>query len=202
MNTITLKGFIKDIRPSHKIENTDFDKANLIVKRDSGVEDIIDIKFKRFSNKYKENDEISITGNIRSYSYKVKDNKNKVNIYVFTYFDRPETDYSNKVVFDGRICKINGLRVTKNGKHNTHFIVANNIALENSTKRLNSYIPCIVWGKAAKEASQLKVSDKIRIEGELHSREHRKKLSNGEVEISVAHEVFVTHFEVINDGDL
>lgn len=198
MNSIILKGYIKDIEPSHTIEGVEFNKAHLIVKRDNGKEDILNIKFKKFTNKYQENDLIFLKGNIRSYSYKVQGNKNKVNIYVFTYFDVPEEDVNNKVEIDGRICKIDPIRKTKAGKHNIHFIVANNITSETSDKRLNSYIPCIAWGKLAKEISKLDVSTKIKLNGELHSREHRRMLADGNYEICVAHELFVTSYEVLN----
>ena len=198
MNNITLKGYLKDIEPSHTIEGVEFNKAHLIVKRDNGKEDILNLKFKKFTNKYQENDLIFLKGNIRSYSYKVQGNKNKVNIYVFTYFDVPEEDINNRADIDGRICKIDPIRKTRAGKHNIHFIVANNIVSENSDKRLNSYIPCIAWGKLAKEISKLSVNTKIKLIGELHSREHRRMLDDSIYEICVAHELFVTSYEVLN----
>lgn len=199
MNIITLKGIIKNIERSHTIQGITYDKAKLIVKRDNGSEDIINLKFKKFSNHYVENEEVSLTGNLRSYSYKVSESKNKVVIYVFTYFDQPEDDTINSVEIDGRICKIDNLRTTKQGKNNIHLILANNIICEDndSSKRLNSYIPCIAWGKLARELSKLDVSTKISVKGKLHSREHRKVHENGEVELCVAHELLVSSFKVI-----
>ena len=199
LNEAIFKGILKDIEPSHNIEDITFDKAKLLVKRDNGSEDVIDLKFKSFCNTHKENDEIIIKGNVRSYSYKVNDVKNKVNIYVFTYFDEPEDEIceTNIVDIDGRICKINPLRTNKNGKHNIHFILANNLISSDSTKRLNSYIPCIGWGLTAKELSNLKVNTKLKIKGQLHSREHKKIHTNGEVELRVAHELHVKSFEVL-----
>lgn len=198
MNTINLKGYLKDILPSHTIEGVEFNKAHLIVKRSNGKEDILDIKFKKLTNKYKENDLVFLKGNIRSYSYKVLGNKNRVNIYVFTYFDVPENECNNQAELDGRICKIDPIRRTKTGKNNIHFIVANNITSESSDKRLNSYIPCIAWGKLARELSKLSVNTKIKLNGELHSREHRRMLDDGTYELCVAHELFVTSYEVLD----
>lgn len=198
MNEAIFRGILKDIEPSHTIEDITFDKAKLIVKRKNGSEDAINLRFKSFCNKYKENDEIEIKGNVRSYSYKVSEDKNKVIVYVFTYFDEPEEcDIINKVEIDGRICKINPLRKNNNGKHNIHFILANNLVASDSSKRLNSYIPCIGWGLTAKELSKLSVNTKLKIIGELHSREHKKVHPSGEVEIRVAHELHVNKFEVI-----
>ena len=199
MNRIVLRGIIKNIEPSHTIDDIIFNKAKVICRRDNGQEDIINLSFKSFSNKYKENDEICISGNLRSYSYKIDEETNKVVVYVFTYFDIPEdTDFThNTVEIDGRICKINKLRTTKNGKHNLHFILANNILSNDGNKRLNSYIPCIVWGKLAREMSQLNVNSRIKLKGSLQSREHKKVHKNGNIEIRVAHELLITEYEVI-----
>lgn len=198
MNDIRLSGIIKNIQHSHNIGDISFDKAQLIVNRGNGYEDVINLRFKSFSNKYKDNDKINITGNIRSYSYKVSEDKNRVIIYVFTYFDElsDEDNVNNEALIDGRICKINDLRTTKSGKHNIHFILANNLHSQDNEKRLNSYIPCIAWGKIAKEIEKYSVNTKLKVKGQLHSREHMKKLENGDVEIRIAHELLVTEFEV------
>lgn len=200
MNEIVLSGILKEIQPSHSIDGISFDKAKLICKRENGVEDIINLRFKSFSNKHKDNDEVCIKGNLRSYSYKVSEDKNKVIIYVFTYFDEPDEDeiITNRVVIDGRICKINPLRTTKNGKHNIHFILANNLVSADSSKRLNSYIPCITWGVTARKFSELSVNTKVKLYGELHSREHKKVYEDGTVEFRVAHELVVTDYEVLD----
>ena len=199
MNEITLRGVIKDIEPSHSIEDINFSKAKMIVKRSNGAEDAINLRFKTYSNKYKDNDVVVLKGNVRSYSYRVSEDKNKVIIYVFTYFDAPDDDVetTNEVIIDGRICKINALRNNKNGKQNVHFILANNLLSNDGSKRLNSYIPCIAWNKLAKELSQLPVNTRLNIRGELHSREHKKLLDNGDMEIRVAHELLVLDYEVV-----
>lgn len=141
MNKIILKGRIKDIQYSHTIKDVDFYKAHLIVKNDTlQLEDLINLKFKRFSNIYNELDEVNLEGNIRTYSSNLGD-KNKVEVYVFTYFDKSEEDKVNYVELDGKICKTNTLRKTKSGKDVYNFILANNLINDNQI--LNSYIPCV-----------------------------------------------------------
>lgn len=201
MNEIILKGIIRNIQDSHVINNVEYCKADLVVKNNhSKNDDVIQLKFKKFTNKYKENDFAEIYGNVRSFSQKL-DNKNKVDIYVFTYQDLFETDVetNNTLFLDGRICKKDILRTTKSGKNNFHFILANNIISEKSGQKVNSYIPCVAWGKLAIEMSELNVNDKIEICGELHSREYKKQLEDGELEIKVAHEVVVTNYKKIED---
>lgn len=200
MNEIKLKGFIRDIKSSHSINDIDYDKANLVVQRDAGIEDILNLRFKRFSNTYREGQEIELVGNVRSYSKHLSDGKNKVEIYVFTYFDKPEDfEDTNELILDGRICKIDSIRTVSNGKSNIHFILANNLDIEDSNKKLNSYLPCIAWGTLAKQISLLNVNDKIKITGRLQSREYKKYISEDEYEIRIAHEIYVKSFELLND---
>ena len=198
LNNIELCGILKDIQHSHDIGDISFDKASLIVKRSDSKEDIINLRFKTFSNRYKDGDTVRLTGNIRSYSCRVAEDKNKVTIYVFTYFDYPEIEdgTTNSATIDGRICKINPLRKSKNEKKNIHFIVANNLVVSDK-KRLNSYIPCIAWGSLAEEISKFGVNTNLKLEGELRSREHKKVHDNGDVEFRVAHEFLVTGYEVV-----
>ena len=141
MNNIVLHGVLKDIEYSHNINDIEFYKANLIVDRGNGKEDLINLKFKKFSLYYNENQDIYLEGNIRTYSQKLKD-KNKVDIYVFTYFDIPKDTENNRCKIDGKICKQGILRKTKSGKDVIDFILANNIE-NNNNPSLNVYIPCV-----------------------------------------------------------
>lgn len=188
MNEINLKGIIKNIEYSHNINDIEFYKANLLVKREDGKEDIVNIKFKRFSNPYKENEEISLTGNLRTFSRK-EEGKSKVDLFVFTYFDKPEELISNNIVkLRGNICKKNEIRKTRDGKDVINVILANNIKLDNYT--LNCYIPLCLWGKQAKTINELPIGTPIYIEGRLISREYKKYIDN-DYEIRIAHEVNV-----------
>lgn len=191
MNEIYLKGVIRNIQYSHTIDNVVYHKADMIVKRPDGREDLLIVKFKQFSMNFKEDSVVELVGNIRSYSHKV-DGKNSVEIYVFSYFDEVENSESygsdNVATVVGKICKKDDLRTTINGKHYIHFILVNNMMLENG-QRLNSYIPCVAWGKTAKDIdANYNISDTIKIDGQLHSREYKKKISDTEIEIKVAHE--------------
>lgn len=191
MNIVKLRGIIKDIKPSHNVGDIEYDKANLIVSRDGTREDIITLKFKKFSNTFQEDDTISIIGNVRSYSKQIN-GKNKVDVYVFTYFDKNEDDVINEFDIDGRICKINDLRVLENGKSCIHFIIANNLNVSNDSQKLNSYLPCVAWGNEAKELSAKSVNDVIHIKGEIHSRIYKKVIGENDFEYRTAHELVVT----------
>lgn len=204
MNSILLKGYFRSIEPSHTIEGVEYCKSDFIVKNShTGNDDVISLKFKKFSNKYKDGDYAEILGNIRSYSYRNNDGTNKVNIYVFTYQDivNIETNDNNVACIDGRVCKKDILRTTRSGKNNFHFTIANNIISDRTNQKVNSYIPCVAWGRLAIELSKVNINDKLEIDGELHSREYKKTLPNGEIEIRVAHELVVQSYKYVDEEE-
>ena len=195
MNEVKLKGIIRNIQYSHNIGDITYDKAELIVNRSNGQEDLINIKFKRFSNLNMENDEVALKGNIRTFTDKV-DDKNVVQQYVFTYFDESEfvsETSTNEVTIDGEICKLNDMQVLSNGKHLVRFVILNKI--EKSNTSLNSYIHCVAFGRLAKIVSTFKVGDNVIINGELHSHTYKKSVSEDNFELRLTHEVFVTDIQ-------
>ena len=195
MNEIILKGLIKNSCFSHQINGVDYYKSDLIVPNNRGQEDIITLMFKKCLNPQLDNELISLTGTVRSYSKKLDDNKNKVSIYVFTYFDKPENNLvENHSILSGRICKIDSLKTMKSGKTCIHAILANNLLVSDGQLKLNNYIPIVFWGNLAQKASTLKVNDKISVIGPLHSRTYTKNYSDGSVEIRTAHEIVVLDY--------
>lgn len=195
MNIVKVKGLLRNIAFSHTIGDVEYCKAELLVPRENGKEDLLDIKFKKFSNTNEENSIVSLSGNIRTFTEK-QGEKNKVHHYIFTYFDIPEEDEDvlNEVVLSGRICKLGELTTLKNQKQLIRFVLANNIEKGNSS--LTSYLHCVAFGVTAKQMSELTVNDRIVIHGEFHSREYKKILDNeGNFEMKVAHEIFVKDFQ-------
>lgn len=202
MNEIKLSGYLEDIRYSHTVNDIIYDKATLIVPRIKGEHDTLDIRFKRCSAMNVPEGKIQLTGTLRSYSKKLSETKNKVEIYVFTYFDSINSETSeeitNKIMIDGRICKKETLHQTKSGKNHLNMILANNLFIQDKNIKLNNYIPIVFWGRLVQRASQLNVGDQILIkDGQLHSRTYVKKYPNGEVEIKTAQEVVVLDYESI-----
>lgn len=195
MNKINLRGFLRDIEYSHSIDDIEYEKANLICPTTSGRDDdIISLKYKKYSNKYKEGDFVELEGNLRSYSTS-KNEKNTVQIYVFTYFDLPDMISANNTQIDGRICKINDLKRTSYNKSYLHFTLANNIFTND--KKINNYIPCICYGDIAEELSKYTVNTKLEIEGEFHSHCYKKYTSDNDFEYRIAHELLVKSFNIL-----
>lgn len=191
MNSITLRGIIKDIAYSHSINSMDFYKATLLVQDSS---DMVPLRFK---NKcpYQEGDYIELEGNIRSYTEKLENGRNKVNIYVFTYFNLPKNTETNYFELDGRVCKLDKIRSTKTGGQHMHLILANNIYGMGKGQKLNNYIPIVGYDDLAKQLSKCEISDKIKITGKFHSRPYIKSNDKAQIEY-VAYEGIINSFEM------
>ena len=197
MNQITLRGLIKNIEYSHEVNGIQYNKADLIVQNLKGTEDLIDLKFKNMKNIPNNNQFISLNGTIRSFSEQLANNKNKVSIYVFTYFDKPLVQLSqNAVTIDGRICKIDNIKTFNSGKQCVHAILANNLFVADNSIKINNYIPIVFWGNLASIATELKINDKLLISGYLHSRTYTKINKEGNLEIKTAHEVIVENYAI------
>ena len=55
MNNIVLRGYLRDIEYSHNIGDIEYEKANLICPNSGGKDDdIISLRYKKYTNKYKE----------------------------------------------------------------------------------------------------------------------------------------------------
>ena len=196
MNEIKLKGKIKDIEFSHIINNIEYQKANIYIPRENAEEDIIPLKFRSSSNRgLQENQEIVIDGNIRSYSQRLDNGKNRVNMYIFTYLDPTEDlDIYNYFQIDGRVCKVDKLR--DNGSR-FQFILANNIILASNKQKLNNYLPVVLSGDLAKIWQGLQISDQVLIKGQIHSRTYKKVDNQGNIFVRTAIELVPTELDRI-----
>ncbi len=82
----------------------------------------------------------------------------------------PGTDASvNRLLLTGTLCKLPVLRRTPLGREICDLILAVNRKYGRA-----DYIPCIAWGRLAREAACLQVGDRIRVEGRLQSRAYIK----------------------------
>lgn len=196
MNEVILKGLIKNVNSSHILNDVEYCKADLIVPGFKGKDNIIDVRFKKCLLPNIENDIISLSGTVRSYSRKLSENKNQVQIYIFTYFDLPnDQNITNDVLLSGRICKIDPIKTIKSGKNCVHAILANNLILQDQNLKINNYIPIVFWGNLALKAQKLKINDQILVHGQMHSRTYTKTYEDGQMEIKTAHEVVVLNYE-------
>ena len=143
---------------------------------------------------------VDISGQVRSYNNYIQEaNKNRLIITVFarTVEVLAEGDAigknPNSVSLNGFICKKPVFRQTPFGREIADILLAVNRSYNKS-----DYVPCICWGRNAKFASTLEVSDNVKISGRLQSRIYQKKYEDGTVEDKTAYEISVSKIEFVN----
>lgn len=198
-NLITLSGKINtDYKFSHQMYGEDFYTFDMEVSRLSEALDILPVTI---SGRLIDEDlfeigkDIEITGQIRSYN-NVVNNRNHLVLTVFAKelnLNLDDGKNPNQVTLNGFICKPPVYRKTPFGREITDILLAVNRAYNKS-----DYIPCIIWGRNAKFANSLEVSDNIKIDGRMQSRIYQKKLENGEIIEKVAYEISVSKIEKVS----
>ena len=204
--------------------------SSIIVRRDSGVEDVLPImvpkqvvrEFKRTTKK-PVGAVVEIKGRLSSFNEKLSDRvKLRIFIKVKTMtLMAKETKHVNEISLKGYICKEVNYRKTPGRTDEKGNVIKKpsritDILLAVNNKQLNAsyYIPCIAWNKEADHASYLKVSDKIAVKGRMQSREYRKEIfiqpdedkkvnNDRQFETRVAYELSInTLTEVMDDANV
>jgi len=182
---------------SHEVSGEKFDKFVLEIKRLSGASDFINViiseRFKTEELSLCENTQVFIRGQFRSYNnYSGIGNKLVLSVFVKDISNSSEEmeENSNFIYLNGYLCKDPIYRITPFGREITDILLA-----VNRIHNKSDYIPCIVWGKNAKIASEMKTGDKLKLSGRIQSREYRKKLENEETVCKTAYEISVCKLE-------
>lgn len=169
------------------------------VKRNSGEGDVIPVIIPdRLINGSKDHEEgfIKVNGHYRSCN-KLVGGKSRLILYVYAkeiefIGEEPDAAENNHIVLEGHICKPPVYRKTPLGRWITDIMLAVNGPCGRS-----DYIPCICWGREAKNASDLAIGSEIKITGRIHSREYIKKLTETESEKRIAYEVSIKNLDVL-----
>lgn len=197
MNRITISGKVENTPEfSHKTFNENFYTFFLSSLRISGTADIIKcIAPEIVVTNIAENDNVIISGEIRTRNEYDANGKRKLIVYLFCKDIQPYSDCDvNSVEIYGFTCKTVPYRETPLGREIADTIIACNRT--NSDK--SDYIPCIVWGRNARRFANLEVGEKIHALGRLQSREYVKKLDDETEQTMIAYELSLSQFEKIN----
>ena len=194
-NSSVLRGIIKEGTWGfdYELRGEFFYKGILKVDRFSGISDEIPIII---PDKYIENidfdKEIALLGSFRSRNVSVE-GKSTLQLYFFTegILDLDEVSNSNSIYLEGYICKTPVHRLTPFDREICDLLVAVNRNVKKS-----DYIPCIAWGRNANWAKNLKVGEKISLQGRIQSRRFSKP---GDIEPNqrVAYEVSISKISII-----
>lgn len=177
-NQVTLRGRLLHLPEfSHENHGKRFFRFFLEVPRLSGAVDTLPvIAEERLLNTFdlSGGEMIRVCGTVRSHNVS-EENKRKLLIFVFASAMTAEDGESiNEVILEGPICREPIYRRTPLGREICDIM----LAVPRAFRRAD-YLPCILWGRTAQEASCLHTRDVIRIQGRLQSRIYTKITNNG-----------------------
>lgn len=177
-NRIALRGSLLSLPAfSHENHGRRFYRFSLEVQRLSGAADILQIVAdEALLNKLdlSGGEMLYVEGQVRSFNSKLESGR-KLIISVFAdELIACDGGPVNEVELAGAICKEPIYRRTPLGREICDVMLA-----VNRPYRRTDYLPCILWGKTAQEASQLPIGARLRLTGRLQSREYIKTLDSG-----------------------
>ena len=186
-NQITLRGQLQSLPEfSHDNHGRKFFRFFLEVPRLSGAVDTLPVIADETI--LKELDPcggamLTVTGQIRSHNIRA-DGKRRLLIFVFADSVIAEDgEPINEVILEGPICKEPIYRRTPLGREICDVM----LAVPRGYNRAD-YLPCILWGKVAKEISGCVIRDRVRICGRMQSRSYTKVTDDGPQE-RIAYEI-------------
>ena len=117
---------------------------------------------------------LTVTGQIRSHNSRTE-NSRRLLIFVFAdSIVAEDGEPINDCVLEGPLCREPTYRRTPLGREICDVMLAVPRAFHRA-----DYLPCILWGRTAQEASACHTRDVIRICGRLQSRVYTKLTENG-----------------------
>lgn len=138
---------------------------------------------------------LTVTGQIRSHNIRTE-GKRRLLIFVFAASVAAEDgEPVNDVILEGPICREPTYRRTPLGRDICDVMLAIPRAFHRA-----DYLPCILWGRTALEASSCHTRDRIRIYGRMQSRAYTKLTPEGSQE-RTAYEISALSADIIDYQD-
>jgi len=197
-NQITLRGSLAFLPQfSHENHGRKFFRFSLAVPRLSGAVDTLPVIAEEGilnAADLSGGDMLTVTGQVRSHNVRT-DGRRHLLIFVFASgIVCEDGEPINDVVLEGPLCREPTYRRTPLGREICDVM----LAVPRAFKRAD-YLPCILWGRTALEASQCHTRDRIRICGRMQSRAYTKITENGSEE-RTAYEISALTAEICGDG--
>ena len=177
-NHITLTGCLASApQYSHSNHGRRFYSFFLEVARLSGTVDRLQILVSETlleATPAEEGDGLCIEGQIRSFNNRSNEGRRLIISVLAEKISVTSAPHDNRVTLEGIICKDPVYRRTPLGREICDVMLA-----VNRPYRRADYLPCILWGRTAQEASRCHTRDKIGITGRLQSRVYTKLTEEG-----------------------
>ncbi len=196
-NQITVRGMLCELPEySHENHGKQFYRFFLEVERLSGTSDFLPViapEDTLESMDLSAGSMIRVEGQIRSHNVRKEDGRH-LQIFLFAAsVTAEEGEPANQVTVTGNICREPVLRRTPLGREICDVMLAVPRAFHRA-----DYLPCILWGKTAQEASCCHTGDCIQISGRLQSRQYTKVTETGQ-ETRTAYEISAMSADIPTD---
>ena len=196
-NQITARGSLRDLPVfSHENHGRKFYRFDLEVPRLSGTVDLLPViapaaVLDQLDPSAGAN--IRVEGQIRSHNVRKEDGRH-LQIFIFAaQVEAEDEEAANEVVIEGNLCREPILRRTPLGREICDVMLAVPRAFHRA-----DYLPCILWGSTAQQASYCHTGDSIRLWGRLQSRTYVKQTEAGP-ESRTAYEISAMTAEIPQD---
>ena len=196
-NHILLRGTLSSLPEfSHENHGRRFFRFFLDVPRLSGAVDRLPVIAEEtilHSTDLSDGDMLTVAGQVRSHNVRT-DGRRHLLIFVFANAILCEDgEPVNEVILEGPLCREPTYRRTPLGREICDVM----LAVPRAFKRAD-YLPCILWGRTALEASRCHTRDRIKICGRLQSRIYTKITESGSEE-RTAYEISALTAEIPED---
>lgn len=180
-NQITLRGSLASLPQfSHENHGRRFFRFFLEVPRLSGAVDTLPVIAEESILNQADLSRgamLTVSGQIRSHNIR-SDGRRHLLIFVFpSSIVCEDGEPINEVTLEGPLCREPTYRRTPLGREICDIMLAVPRAFQRA-----DYLPCILWGRTALDASQCHTRDRIRISGRLQSRIYTKVTESGSEE--------------------
>ena len=181
VNQITLRGSLASMPQfSHENHGRRFFRFFLEVPRLSGTVDTLPVIAQEdilLGTDLSGGEMLTVAGQVRSHNIR-SDGKRHLLIFVFANAILCEDgEPINDVILEGPICREPTYRRTPMGREICDVM----LAIPRAFRRAD-YLPCILWGRTALEASHCHTRDILQIRGRLQSRIYTKVTESGSEE--------------------
>lgn len=195
-NQITLRGTLLSLpHYSHENHGRRFCRFTLEVPRLSGTVDLLPVVAEEslIHNIDPSGGEmLTVVGQIRSHNVRTNGIRHLL-IFVFaSSIVAEDGEPINECIIEGPLCKEPTYRRTPLGREICDVM----LAIPRAFRRAD-YLPCILWGRVAQEASQCHTRECIRIYGRLQSRNYTKVTEDGSIE-RTAYEVSALRADILD----
>lgn len=177
-NHIRLRGTMLSLPTfSHENHGKKFYRFTLEVPRLSGTADLLPIVAEQSIVDAIDpcgGEMLTVTGQVRSHNIRTGGTRHLL-IFVFAVSILAEDGVPiNDLIVEGPLCKEPTYRRTPLGREICDVM----LAVPRAFRRAD-YLPCILWGRVAQQASQCHTRDVVRIYGRLQSRNYTKITEDG-----------------------